>query len=191
MALRQIVEKYYPEYAGWFDYPAEKTVAFNKAKEEWGVLGNFAATPLVVDGVPFDCAEKLFQVMKFSDAVARKAVYSRKGMPIKWTAKAYERDGARRPDWGSILVDALKFCLVTKYAQCEAFRSELARTGDRFIVETAHRRPDTYSAMLSADGVTWTGGNLMGRLLMELRDTGKLDYRLPEDALRFRDLLEP
>ena len=190
--VREMLEANYPDYAGWFRYPAEKTVAFNKAKEDWGVLGNFAATPLVVDGVPFDCAEKLFQVMKFSDVVARKAVYSRKGMPIKWTAKAYERGDARRPDWGSIIVDALKFCLVTKYTQCEAFRVELARTGDRFIVEQAHgQRADSYSAALSADGANWTGGNLMGRLLMELRDNGKLSYTLPDDVLHFRDLLEP
>ena len=69
---------------------------------------------------------------------------------------------------------------------------DLARTGDRLIVEAAHgNKADTYSAILSGDGSTWTGGNLLGRLLMELRDNGKLEYHLPEDAMRFSDLLEP
>ena len=190
MHVRELIEKYYPEYYGWFDYPAGRTVAFNKTDEAWGVLGNFAATPLLVDGVVFDCAEKLFQVMKFTDPAARKAVYARKGMPIKWTAKGFERDGRCRSDWGEHLVDVLKFCLVTKYAQSEAFRAELARTGGRFIVEQAHGRADTYSARLSDDGTTWSGGNLMGRLLMELRDKGSLEYHLPEDILHFSDLLE-
>lgn len=190
MHVRELIEKYYPEYYGWFDYPAGRTVAFNKTDEAWGVLGNFAATPLLVDGVVFDCAEKLFQVMKFTDPAARKAVYARKGMPIKWTAKGLERDGRCRSDWGEYLVDVLKFCLVTKYAQSEAFRAELARTGGRFIVEQAHGRADTYSARLSDDGTTWSGGNLMGRLLMELRDKGSLEYHLPEDILHFSDLLE-
>ena len=190
MHVRELIEKYYPEYYGWFDYPAGRTVAFNKTDEAWGVLGNFAATPLLVDGVVFDCAEKLFQVMKFTDPAARKAVYARKGMPIKWTAKGLERDGRCRSDWGEHLVDVLKFCLVTKYAQSEAFRAELARTGGRFIVEQAHGRADTYSARLSDDGTTWSGGNLMGRLLMELRDKGSLEYHLPEDILHFSDLLE-
>ena len=189
MHVRELIEKYYPEYYGWFDYPAGRTVAFNKTDEAWGVLGNFAATPLLVDGVVFDCAEKLFQVMKFTDPVARKAVYARKGMPIKWTAKGFERDGRCRSDWGEHLVDVLKFCLVTKYAQSEAFRAELARTGGRFIVDRAHGRADTYSARLSDDGTTWSGGNLMGRLLMELRDKGSLEYHLPEDILHFSDLL--
>ena len=189
MHVRELIEKYYPEYYGWFDYPAAETVAFNKIDEEWGILGNFAATPLVVDGVPFDCAEKLFQVMKFTDPAARKAVYARKGIPLKWAAKGLERDGFCRPDWGEHLIDVLKFCLVTKYAQCEAFRSELGRTGGRYIVEKAHKRADTYSARLSDDGTTWSGGNLMGRLLMELRDQGTLTYHLPEEILHFSDLL--
>ena len=41
---------------------------------------------------------------------------------------------------------------------------------------------------LSADGKEFVGPNLMGRLLMELRDNGKLDYTLPEDVLLFQDL---
>ena len=191
MRLHEIIEKNYPEYYGWFEYPADGTVSFNKTDGEWGILGNFARTPIVVDGVTFDCAEKLFQVMKFTDPEARRDVYSARGMPIKWRAKHHEKQGARRSDWGHVIVDALKFCLMNKYGQSEAFRRELSRTGDRHIVEAAHGRADTYSAALSADGTTWSGGNLMGRLLMELRDTGKLEYHLPEDAVQFRDLLDP
>ena len=89
----------------------------------------------------------------------------------------------------AILVDALKFCLMTKYGQSGAFREELARTGDRFIVEkNVHARPDTYNARLSDDGTVWSGPNLMGRLLMELRDNGGLEYSLPDGISEFRDL---
>jgi hypothetical protein len=35
------------------------------------------------------------------------------------------------------------------------------------------------------DGENFYGGNLLGRLLMELRDNGKLEYTLPDDALDF------
>ena len=191
MHVREFVEKNYPEYYGWFEYPADKTVAFSKANEEWGILGNFGRTPLVVDGVPFDCAEKLFQVMKFKDAESRKIVYSFKGQTIKMKAKHQEKVGVIRPDWGMILVDALKFCLMQKYDQSEAFRKELERSRGHFIVEVqsnSKRPADTYNAKLSEDGRTWSGPNLMGRLLMELRDNGKLEYSVPEDAVLFRDL---
>ena len=44
--------------------------------------------------------------------------------------------------------------------------------------------PDTWGAKLSGDGKEYIGPNLMGRLLMELRDNGKLDYVLPSDAVQ-------
>ena len=35
------------------------------------------------------------------------------------------------------------------------------------------------SHLLEGDGKEYVGPNLMGRLLMELRDNGRLDYTLP------------
>ena len=131
MHVRELIEKYYPQYYGWFEYPAAKTVAIRKVDDEWGILGNFGHADLVVGGVRFYAAESLFQVMKFGDSTARKTVYSLKGRGLKMKAKHFEKEVGVRPDWGEILVDALKFCLMTKYEQSESFRSELTRTGDR------------------------------------------------------------
>lgn len=192
MRLEDFIKEFYPEWYGIQTYPADKTVAFCKVTEEWGVLGNFAATPLVVDGVPFDCTEKLFQVMKFADMESRKIVYSVKGQTIKMKAKHQEKVGVIREDWGRIFIDAMKFCLVQKYQQSETFRKELERSKGLFIVEQQvnPRRPaGAYSAKLSDDSKTWAGPNIMGRLLMELRDEGTLEYDLPDDAIHFSDLL--
>lgn len=192
MRLEGFIKEFYPEWYGIQMYPADKTVAFCKVTEEWGVLGNFAATPLVVDGVPFDCTEKLFQVMKFADMESRKIVYSVKGQTIKMKAKHQEKVGVIREDWGRIFIDAMKFCLVQKYQQSETFRKELERSKGLFIVEQQvnSRRPaGAYSAKLSDDSKTWAGPNIMGRLLMELRDKGTLEYDLPDDAIHFSDLL--
>ena len=192
MRLEGSIKEFYPEWYGIQTYPADKTDAFCKVTEEWGVLGNFAATPLVVDGVPFDCTEKLFQVMKFADMESRKIVYSVKGQTIKMKAKHQEKVGVIREDWGRIFIDAMKFCLVQKYQQSETFRKELERSKGLFIVEQQvnPRRPaGAYSAKLSDDSKTWAGPNIMGRLLMELRDEGTLEYDLPDDAIHFSDLL--
>ena len=189
--VRNFIEKNYPEYYGWFDYPADKTAPFCKVDAEWGILGNFARTPLVVDGVPFECIEKLFQVMKFADTDSRKIIYGSKGQTIKMKAKHQHKAGVVRKDWPQIIVDVLKFCLMQKYEQSEAFRKELERSKGLFIVEVQPnpiRPANTYSAQLSPDGKTWSGPNLMGRLLMELRDNGKLEWNLPEDAVSFSDL---
>ena len=192
MRLEGFIKEYYPEWYGIHEYPANKTAAFCKVAEEWGVLGNFAPTPIVVCGVPFDCTEKLFQVMKFTDLESRKIIYAQKGQPIKMKAKHQEKVGVVREDWGRIFIDAMKFCLMQKYNQSETFRNELERSKGLFIVEQQAnpRRPaGAYSAKLSDDGYTWVGPNIMGRLLMLLRDQGKLEYNLPADAKDFSDLL--
>jgi predicted NAD-dependent protein-ADP-ribosyltransferase YbiA (DUF1768 family) len=110
---------------------------------------------------------------------------------MKMKAKHQEKVGTVRPDWGTIIVDAMKFCLMQKYVQSEAFRKELERSRGLFIVEDQtsfqKKNPDTWGAKLMGDG-KFVGPNLMGRLLMELRDNGKLDYVLPPDATLFQDL---
>ena len=159
----------------------------------WGILSNFGRTPLVVDGIAFDCSEKLFQVMKFEDGASRREIYAAKGQTMKMKAKHFEKAGSVRGDWGRIIVDAMKFCLVQKYAQSEAFREELDRSRSLYIVEDQStfpkKNPDTWGAKLSGDGTEYAGPNLMGRLLMELRDAdGKLSYTLPPTATSFQDL---
>ena len=191
MRLEGFIKEFYPQWYGVQEYPADKTAAFCKVAEEWGIFGNFAPSPIVVDGVAFNCTEKLFQVMKFADAESRKIIYAQKGQPIKMKAKHQEKVGVVRGDWGRIFIDAMKFCLMQKYRQCGAFRSELERSKGLFIVEQNPnpRRPaGCWGTNLSADGKTWAGPNIMGRLLMELRDNGRLEYSLPEDAMRFGDL---
>ena len=191
MRLEGFIREYYPEWYGIQEYPADKTVSFLKVDGKWGLLSNFARTPIVIDGVTFDCTEKLFQVIKFTDDESRKVIYSKKGQPIKMMARHQEKVGSVREDWGRIFIDVMKFCLMQKYSQSEAFRKELERSKGMFIVEqqpNPKRPAGAYSAKLSEDGKTWRGPNIMGRLLMELRDKGTLEYSLPEDATRFPDL---
>ena len=192
MHIREFIEKNYPEYYSIEQYPADKTAPFCKVDAPWGIFSNFGRTPLVVDGVSFDCSEKLFQVMKFADTESRRAVYTANGQTMKMKAKHQEKVGTVRPDWGEIIVDAMKFCLMQKYTQSEAFRTELERSRGLFIVEDQttfpKKNPDTWGVKQSGDGKEYIGPNLMGRLLMELRDNGKLDYVLPSDATVFQDL---
>ena len=133
--VRPFIEKYYPEYYGWEEYPTDKCIPFCKVEDEWGILGNFAQVQIVVDGVQFNNTEKLFQIMKFTDRETVVSIYSKKGSPIKWEAQGAEKNRLRRQDWGEIIVDAMKFCLQTKYDQNEEFRKILEKTRDFVIVE--------------------------------------------------------
>ena len=50
------------------------------------------------------------------------------------------------------------------------------------------KTPDTWGVKLQ--GACFVGPSLLGRLLMELRENGKLEYKLPEDALDFVEYLK-
>ncbi len=187
-SLAPLIKEYYPAYYSWNEYRAEDCIPFTTVKAEWGILGNFAPTTLEVDGVEFVNSEQLFQMMKFTDPATLTAIYNSRGMKIKYAAKAGEKQQLRRTDWGRIIIDCMKFCLQTKYDRSEEFRNTLARTAGKIIVEDQTGRRtiksvDTWGAVRVDD--KFIGSNLLGRLLMELRDNGKLDYHLPEDMFDF------
>lgn len=192
-SIAQFIKEYYPEYYKWKEYPADKCIPFTTTQEEWGILSNFARTPLIVNGIEFVNTEQLFQMMKFRDKETLMNIYNARGMNIKYSAKTGEKNGLRRPDWGQIIVDCMKFCLQTKYEQSEEFRKTLKQTSNYIIVEDQSRRKtiktvDTWGAVRVYD--KYVGSNLLGRLLMELRDNNKLEYRLPEDMFEFISVLK-
>ena len=188
-SISEFIRDNYPEYWGLQSYPAEQCVIVHKIDEEWGVFSNFSHTTIVVDGVSFKCSETLFQLMKFKDEDAVKEVYRSNN---KRMAKHWEKTH-RREDWGKMVVDAMKYCLMRKFEQSEDFRNELERSRGKFIVEDQtsfknKKEPDAWGVKLKDDH--YVGPNLLGRLLMELRDNGKLEYQLPDDALFFLQYLK-
>ena len=188
-SISPFIQQYYPKYYSIERYPADQCVTIRKITEEWGVLGNFAHTPLTVHGVTLNTSEQLFQLMKFVDEEPVLAVYQARNP--KFRAKHLEKENRRR-DWGSIIVDAMKFCLSTKFEQSEEFRDTLLRTTGSYIVEDqttfSKKTADTWGTKRVDD--EYVGPNLLGRLLMELRDNkGKLDYQLPEDMFQFASFL--
>lgn len=198
MKLHEMIREHYPEYYSIEQYPADQTVCIRKTKDEWGVFGNFYRADIVVDGVTFDCTERLFHLMKLSSD-ATKGIQDVKdvdaGMKIKMRVKSLYKTHPEwfHDHWPNMVVDAMKFCLTLKYEQCDIFRKELQRSSGMFIVEdeTARKKgrdADTWGAVLR--GEEYVGPNLLGRLLMELRENGTLTYHLPDDALEFVKVLK-
>jgi ribA/ribD-fused uncharacterized protein len=196
MQVHEMIRNFFPEYYSIERYPAEQTVCIRKTKDEWGVFGNFYRTPIVVNGVTFDCTERLFHLMKFKpDATEgiREQMDVHAGQRIKMHMKSIYKNHPEwfHDHWPTMVVDAMKYCLTLKYEQCELFRNELQRSSGMFIVEDeTARKLDTWGAVLLEEEDEYVGPNLLGRLLMELRDNGKLEYTLPDDALDFINVLK-
>lgn len=171
---------HYPEYNKIERYPAEQTVGFTTTKAEWGVFSNFAKTPMVVNGIEFACVEKLYHYIRLNDEAERAAYLKLKpNMGLKMKAKAFAKRGVERADWREIAVDVMRFCLNHKYQSSAEFRKALAESHDKYIVEdesNRRKKPDSWGVVLDATTNEYYGKNIMGRLLMELREKGCLTY---------------
>ena len=204
MSVREMIALHHPEYLNTEEYPTDKVAAIVKTTDEWGVFGNFYKYPakagkrqpiVTLNGVEFDCTERLFQLMKVTDKECLLLINAKPcGICFKrQMAKILKEHGKEwRSDWQDIIIDAMKFCLQKKYEQCKEFRDELERSKGLFIVEdeTKHLRGREPMWGARQVGDVFQGPNVLGKLLMELRDNGKLEYQLPDDALDFLNELK-
>lgn len=204
MKIRDMIALHHSQYLSEESYPADKVAAIVGVAGEWGIFGNFYKHPIKkkqrkpmveIDGVGFDCTERLFQLMKITDRECLQLVNAKPcGICFKrQMAKILQAHNQEwRSDWKDMIMDAMKFCLQKKYEQCEEFRNELNRSKGLYIVEdeTGHLRGKEPLWGTKLEGDVFVGPNVLGKLLMELRDNGKLEYNLPEDALEFIKLLK-
>lgn len=204
MSVREMIALHHPEYLTVEEYPVDKVAAIVKTTDEWGIFGNFYKYPakagkrkpmVVVDGMAFDCTERLFQLMKVTDRECLQLINAKPcGICFKRQMKKILSEYGKewRPDWQNIIMDAMKYCLQTKYEQSQTFHDELERSKGLYIVEDEtmhlHGKEPLWGARKT--GAVYQGANVLGKLLMELRDNGKLEYRLPDDALGFIGLLK-
>ncbi|MFT8558844.1 MAG: NADAR domain-containing protein [Acetobacter sp.] len=163
-------------------YDRETSVVFLKTKERFGGLSNMAAGfPLRVNGVCIKTSEALYQACRFPHMpeVQQLIIGENSPMTAKMRSKPHRR--VSRHDWNFVRVKIMRWCLRVKLAQnWREFGRLLLATGDRPIVEQS-RKDDFWGAKVADDG-TLVGMNVLGRLLMELREQLKGDEA---ESLRF------
>jgi len=156
-------------------YDRETSVVFLKTKERFGGLSNMAGGfPLRVNGVRIRTSEALYQACRFPHMpdVQRTIIDERSPMTAKMRSKPFRKDS--RPDWDAVRVKIMRWSLRVKLAQnWREFGRLLLSTGVRPIVEQS-RKDDFWGAKVVEDG-TLVGMNVLGRLLMELREQLKGD----------------
>ena len=158
-------------------YSRNAAVAFRKTNEKFGGLSNMApGFPLKVNGIHIRTAEALYQACRFPHMpdVQKLILDERSPMTAKMRSKPYREHS--RPDWDVVRVPIMRWCLRVKLAQnWGAFGDLLLATGDYPIVEDS--RKDDYWGAKNISDDTLSGQNVLGRLLMELREKFK---RSPE-----------
>ena len=156
-------------------YDRSSSVVFRKTRETFGGLSNMAGGfPLMVSGVRIRTSEALYQACRFPHLpeVQRLIIAQRSPMTAKMKGKPYRQKSRR--DWNRVRVNVMRWCLRVKLAQNWAvFSKLLLDTGFRPIVEQS-RKDDFWGAM-PVDDQTLVGMNILGRLLMELRESVKTE----------------
>ena len=164
------------------EYDRTKSAVFLKTKERFGALSNMAGGfPLHVNGFEIRTSEALYQACRFPHLpeIQREIIAERSPMTAKMKSKPHRKNS--RPDWDSVRVKIMRWCLRVKLVQnWNKFRDSLLETGDLPIVEHS-LRDDFWGAKLMDDR-TLVGTNALGRLLMELREQIKKE---PSDFFRY------
>ena len=156
-------------------YLVEEIISFRKTAEEFGGLSNMApGFPIWIAGVSLRTSEALYQACRFPHMpeVQRLIVGEKSPMTAKMRSKPFRKDS--REHWDEIRVPIMKWCIRVKLAQnWVSFSDLLLRTGDKPIVEES-RKDEFWGAIRVGNGELH-GRNVLGRLLMELRERLKSD----------------
>jgi ribA/ribD-fused uncharacterized protein len=140
------------------DRPAIK---FYRTGDPYGEFSNFAAFPVHLKGVVWPTSEHYFQAQKFAGTP-----HELRETPSPMIVARMGRDRGRplRADWDAVKDDIMREVVLAKFQQHPALRELLLSTGDAEIIE--HTKNDRYWG----DGGNCNGANMLGRILMEVRE---------------------
>lgn len=138
-------------------------VQFNSVRDPFGEFSNFARFPVEIDGRMWPTTEHYFQAQKFHGFPDEEEVRLAASATVA-ARMGRSRRRPLRPDWEAVKLEVMRTALRAKFTQHERLRDLLLSTGDRPIVE--RRDADAFWG----DGKDRNGRNMLGRLLLELRE---------------------
>lgn len=125
-------------------------------------FSNFSRYGFELDDKYWKTSEHYFQAMKFEGTEYEEKVRQSR-TPKEAAALGRRRDWPLRDDWEAIKDDVMRRAVLNKFQTHEELKELLLGTGDEDIVENA---PSDYYWGCGKDG---TGKNMLGKILMEIR----------------------
>jgi len=138
-------------------------IRFYSTADEYGEFSNFAAYPISLQGKSWPTTEHFFQAQKFGEPKDQEEIRTA-NTPMLAARLGRDRKRRLRKDWESVKVGVMREALEAKFRQHEDLRRLLLSTGSAGIVE--HTENDSYWG----DGGDGSGRNMLGKLLMEVRE---------------------
>lgn len=140
-----------------------QTISFYRTTDDYGEFSNFSPHPIHVDGALWPTSEHYFQAQKFHDAGYRERI-RRAHSPMDAAMLGRDRRQKLRTDWESVKVGIMRAALRAKFTQHADLAALPLSTGGAKLVE--HTTNDSYWG----DGGDGRGRNMLGQLLMQVRD---------------------
>lgn len=173
-------------------YNRYESAVFSKTKEAFGGLSNMAAGfPIYINDIRIRTSEALYQACRYPHMpdIQKQIIIDKSPMTAKMKSKPHRKES--REDWDRVRVNVMRWCLRVKLVQnWNEFSRLLLITFDKPIVEQSKK--DDFWGAKEIDEKTLVGMNVLGRLLMELREEikeGKWDQMTkvyPPDIPNFR-----
>lgn len=139
------------------------TINFYSTKGEYGGFSNFSRHPVKLKGETWPTSEHYFQAMKFEGTRHESEVRKAEG-PKACAEMGRDRKRPLRADWEQVKDDIMREVVRAKFTQHKSLKETLLATGDAILVE--HTTNDRYWG----DGGDGTGKNMLGKILMEIRE---------------------
>jgi N-glycosidase YbiA len=140
-------------------------ILFYGTKEvPYGCFSNFSAHKFMLDGLEWRTTEHYFQAMKFAGHPEHIEALRQMPSPMQVAKAGRSRARPLRPDWEEVKDDIMRQALRAKFTQHPEIQKILLETGHKELIENTTK--DHYWGC----GSTGMGKNMLGKLLMELRD---------------------
>lgn len=127
-------------------------------------LSNFWYVDVLWDGITFPTVEHAYQASKCVNEMDRQHIL-KLNSPGK--AKRAGQSVKCRSDWEKVKIDIMHEILLVKFNNL-TMRYQLLATGDEYLQE-GNTWDDTYWGRVKVGG-KWVGENMLGKLLMEVRE---------------------
>lgn len=141
----------------------ENIINFYSTKDDYGCFSNFSAQPFRLKDKIWKTSEHYFQAQKFAETEHEEELRL-VDSPMVVARMGRDRKRPLRKDWEIVKDDVMREALRAKFTQNEDLKKILLETGDATLVE--HTANDNYWG----DGGDGNGKNMLGKLLIELRE---------------------
>lgn len=143
----------------------ERPNIINRFNNEWKFLSNFQASTFFYEGKKYASVEHCYQAMKTTDLVEQEKI---RNAISPSQAKKFGKLAVLREDWEEVKIPLMKELLRLKFENA-FLRFKLLATRNAILIEgnTWH---DTVWGMCNCHKHNGEGQNILGKLLMNLRD---------------------